>query len=56
MPTRSSLGQAGQLRQTGQGVKGGAGRGRGGGGGGGGWLGEGVAGKGIDEDQQADGE
>jgi len=53
MPTRSSLGQAGQLRQTGQRVKGGAGRGGGGGGGG---LGEGVTGKGIDEDQQADGE
>ena len=43
MPTRSTLGQVGQLRQTGQGVKGETG-------------GQGGVGQGIDEEKQEDGE
>ena len=43
MPTRSTLGQVGQLRQTGQRVKGGTG-------------GQGGVGQGIDEEKQEDGE
>ena len=43
MPTRSALGQGGQLRQTGQGVKGGTG-------------GQGGGGQGIEEEKQGDGE